>query len=58
MRIGIASDHGGFALKNEIAAKLRSSGHDVFDFGAHAPSGIDVGWRKYRRSTMNRGVEA
>jgi ribose 5-phosphate isomerase B len=36
MRIGIASDHGGFALKNEIAAKLRSSGHDVFDFGAHA----------------------
>jgi ribose 5-phosphate isomerase B len=36
MRIGIASDHGGFALKNEIAAKLRSSGHEVFDFGAHA----------------------
>ena len=36
MRIGIASDHGAFALKNEIAAKLRSSGHDVFDFGAHA----------------------
>jgi ribose 5-phosphate isomerase B len=26
----------GFALKNEIAAKLRSSGHEVFDFGAHA----------------------
>ena len=23
-------------LKNEIAAKLRSSGHEVFDFGAHA----------------------
>ena len=36
MRIGIASDHGGFALKNWIAAKLRSSGHEVFDFGAHA----------------------
>jgi len=36
MRIGIASDHGGFALKNGIAAKLRSSGHEVFDFGAHA----------------------
>jgi len=36
MRIGIASDHGGFALKNEIAAKLRSSRHEVFDFGAHA----------------------
>jgi len=36
MRIGIASDHGGFALKNEIVAKLRSSGREVFDFGAHA----------------------
>jgi RpiB/LacA/LacB family sugar-phosphate isomerase len=36
MRIGLASDHGGFALKNEIAAKLRSSGQEFFDFGAHA----------------------
>ena len=34
MRIGIASDHGGFALKTEIAAKLRCSGHEVLDFGA------------------------
>src|SRR5271163_2784918 len=36
MRIGIASHHGGFALKSEIAAKLRSSGHEVIDFGAQA----------------------
>ena len=36
MRIGIAADHGGFALKNAIASKLRSSGHEVVDFGAHA----------------------
>ena len=34
MRIGIASDHGGFALKTEIAAKLGGAGHEVFDFGA------------------------
>jgi ribose 5-phosphate isomerase B len=34
MRIGIASDHGGFALKTEIVAKLRPEGHEVFDFGA------------------------
>jgi len=33
MRIGIASDHGGFALKSEIAAALRASGHEVRDFG-------------------------
>jgi ribose 5-phosphate isomerase B len=33
MRIGIASDHGGFALKCEIAAALRASGPEVRDFG-------------------------
>lgn len=35
MRIGIAADHGGFDLKQEIAARLREAGHDVTDFGAH-----------------------
>ena len=34
MRLGIATDHGGFALKEEIVALLRAGGHDVFDFGA------------------------
>jgi ribose 5-phosphate isomerase B len=36
MRVGIATDHGGFALKEEIAAKLRAAGHEVVDFGAHS----------------------
>jgi len=35
MRIGIATDHGGFALKKELAARLRSAGHEIVDFGAH-----------------------
>jgi ribose 5-phosphate isomerase B len=35
MRVGIAADHGGFALKAQLAASLRSSGYDVVDFGAH-----------------------
>jgi ribose 5-phosphate isomerase B len=35
MRIGIATDHGGFALKQELLARLRSAGHEVADFGAH-----------------------
>lgn len=34
MRIGVAADHGGFALKNNIAGLLRSQGHEVEDFGA------------------------
>jgi ribose 5-phosphate isomerase B len=34
MRIGIASDHGGYNLKERIAAKLQASGYEVTDFGA------------------------
>jgi ribose 5-phosphate isomerase B len=34
MKLGIAADHGGFALKEEIKAWLVSNGHDVKDFGA------------------------
>lgn len=35
MRLGIATDHGGFELKQTLAARLRSAGHEVVDFGAH-----------------------
>jgi ribose 5-phosphate isomerase B len=34
MRVGIASDHGGFALKEKIADLLRGAAHEVVDFGA------------------------
>jgi ribose 5-phosphate isomerase B len=35
MRVGIAADHGGFALKGQVAGSLRVSGYEVVDFGAH-----------------------
>src|SRR5262245_5827440 len=35
MRVGIATDHGGFGLKEELVARLREAGHEVVDFGAH-----------------------
>ena len=34
MKIGIAADHGGFNLKEELKSYLISVGHDVTDFGA------------------------
>lgn len=34
MRVGIATDHGGFELKEGLKAWLGSMGHDVVDFGA------------------------
>ena len=36
MRVGLATDHGGFELKEHIVAQLRSAGQEVVDFGAHA----------------------
>jgi ribose 5-phosphate isomerase B len=41
MRVGIATDHGGFALKEELVSRLRRDGHDVVDFGAHALTSDD-----------------
>jgi ribose 5-phosphate isomerase B len=34
MRVGLATDHGGFGLKEELLARLRAARHDVIDFGA------------------------
>ena len=34
MRVGIAADHGGFVLKEEVASSLRTRGCAVVDFGA------------------------
>lgn len=36
MRIGIATDHGGFELKEELVAQLRAARHEIFDFGANS----------------------
>jgi ribose 5-phosphate isomerase B len=36
MKVGIATDHGGFGLKEELIAKLDAAGHEVTDFGAHS----------------------
>ena len=36
MKLGIAADHGGLELKEEIISRLKSQGYDVVDFGAHS----------------------
>src|SRR3989449_154534 len=36
MHVGIAADHGGFGLKEDLLARLRAAGHDIVDFGAEA----------------------
>ena len=41
MRVGIATDHGGFGLKEELVAKIRAAGHEVIDFVAHSLNSSD-----------------
>lgn len=35
MIVGIATDHGGYALKEELVGSIRAKGHEVVDVGAH-----------------------
>ena len=41
MRIALAADHAGFALKDELAAWLREAGHEVSDLGTNGPDSVD-----------------
>jgi ribose 5-phosphate isomerase B len=41
MRIAIASDHGGFSLKEELVPFIRSLGHEVEDLGVHTTAPAD-----------------
>lgn len=41
MKIGIAADHGGYELKETLKTYLTGAGHEVKDFGAHAPDKND-----------------
>ena len=63
MRIGIATDHGGFSLKEDLVARLRAAGHEVVDFGAnHLDPGDDYPdfviplARAVAEGTVERGV--
>ena len=35
MRVGVAADHGGYTLKQELVSELRAAGYVVVDFGAY-----------------------
>ena len=41
MRLGIASDHAGFAQKQMLAAHLSALGHEVLDFGPDSDDRVD-----------------
>src|SRR5215813_599095 len=63
MRVGWATDHGGFELKEELAGLIRAAGHEVVDFGAHSltpdddyPDFVVPLARAVAAGTVERGV--
>ncbi len=63
MRVGIAADHGGFELKEELADRMRAAGHEVADFGARQwmpdddyPDFVVPLARAVAAGTVDRGV--
>jgi ribose 5-phosphate isomerase B len=41
MKIALAADHAGYALKDELAAWLREAGHEVSDLGTNSADSVD-----------------
>ena len=41
MKIGIANDHAGFALKHSIVEYLEKQGYEILDFGTNTPEPVD-----------------
>jgi ribose 5-phosphate isomerase B len=41
MRVGIATDHGGYPLKLVLTERLRKAGYEITDFGADALDSAD-----------------
>ena len=40
-KIGIASDHAGYEMKEFLTGYLSSKGYDVYDFGTDSPESVD-----------------
>lgn len=58
MRLAIASDHAAVALKAELAAWLRDSGHDVADLGPDSADSVDYPDYGYRLAAHVASGEA
>jgi ribose 5-phosphate isomerase B len=63
MRIGVAADHGGFELKEQLKTALNASGYEVEDFGAYElvtgddyPDYVAPLARAVARGEVSRGV--
>jgi ribose 5-phosphate isomerase B len=63
MRIGIAADHAGFALKEQLSKTLRETGYELVDFGAFIfapdddyPDYVEPLARSVAKGEVERGI--
>ncbi|MCW3036325.1 MAG: rpiB [Actinobacteria bacterium] len=62
MKIAIASDHAGFALKSLLIQHLKEDGHEVLDLGTHSMESVDyppfcaAAARAVVRGEVDRGI--
>ncbi len=62
MRVGLASDHGGFGLKEDLKAFLKSTGIDPVDLGSFDETSVDYPdfgiqvAEKVSRGELERGI--
>src|ERR1043166_8419622 len=62
MKIAIAADHAGFALKEKLRSKLAEQGHQVVDFGSGSTESCDDPdyaqqvWREVSEGRPERGI--
>ena len=40
-KVGIASDHAGYEMKEVVVGYLQAKGFEVYDFGTHSPESVD-----------------
>lgn len=41
MKLALASDHAGYALKKHLMERLQKAGHEIVDFGTHSDASCD-----------------
>lgn len=58
MKIAMANDHAGYALKEEIKKYLKEQGHEVIDFGTHSEEACDLSDYIYKASIAVASGEA
>ena len=62
MKIAVAADHAGFALKELVLEATRAAGHEVSDLGTHSAEPVDYPdialllGQALQRGTVERGV--